>query len=473
MISSKAPDDWTTIATEHHQRELRFSGSVLPFWRVGDIAGLASWLDPGRAGHRIGMDGQAIRLGLEPRMAAHRNVGSDNFFDRMFNNQLFSAKSTTRMTQMGSTMKYLAPLGKNIWFSVFVILPTVLAALYYGLIASDQYVSESQFTVKSQNRQAPQVSSLASLFAASGLSSGQEQANEVVSYIESRNGLQDLQRNIDVRAIYANPLADMLSRYPAPWRSNHFESLYRYYRGMVDAHLDNESGLAVLSVRAYTAADAHRINLLLLNSSEALVNRLNEKAQANAIAEAERRVTRAEARVRDARLALSSYRNREGLLDPNKQAAGVLDVSNRLVAERSELQSQLNDMKRHAPQNPSIAALQGRIVAIGHEIDAQNGRAVGTTTGIASKLGSYEKLALEQEFAAQTLTAANASLEQARSDAQRQQFYLERVVEPDTPDLALLPHRLLKILTVAATALCLYFIGWMLVVGILEHSPED
>jgi len=26
---------------------------------------------------------------------------------------------------------------------------------------------------------------------------------------------------------------------------------------------------------------------------------------------------------------------------------------------------------------------------------------------------------------------------------------------------------------VAASAICLYFIGWMLIVGILEHSPDD
>jgi capsular polysaccharide transport system permease protein len=88
-------------------------------------------------------------------------------------------------------------------------------------------------------------------------------------------------------------------------------------------------------------------------------------------------------------------------------------------------------------------------------------------------MGGYDNLALEQEFAAQTLTAANAALEQARTDAQRQQFYLERVVEPNAPDLARYPSRLWQILTVAGVALCLYFIGWMLVVGILEHAPED
>jgi capsular polysaccharide transport system permease protein len=106
-------------------------------------------------------------------------------------------------------------------------------------------------------------------------------------------------------------------------------------------------------------------------------------------------------------------------------------------------------------------------------VAVQNGRAVGTSSGMASKIGQYENLLVEQELATQVLTAANASLEQARSESQRQQFYLERVVDPNLPDDAALPHRLLRILTIAIAALCLYFIAWMFVVGILEHSPED
>jgi capsular polysaccharide transport system permease protein len=130
-------------------------------------------------------------------------------------------------------------------------------------------------------------------------------------------------------------------------------------------------------------------------------------------------------------------------------------------------------MLRVAPRNPAIPAVRNRIAAIGREINAQNGRAVGTPTGIASKLGAYEKLQVEQDFATQMLTAASASLESARTDAQKQQFYLERVVEPNKPDDSTLPHRLRKILIVFGASLCLYFIGWMLVIGVLEHAPED
>lgn len=362
---------------------------------------------------------------------------------------------------------------KHRWMILFVGLPTLLAAIYYGLIASPVYVSESSFVIKSPGQKAMPSMSLANLVQASGLSVGQEQTKEVLQYIRSRNALENLQTETNIRERYSNRGADFLSRFPSPLRDDTFEDLYRFYGSKVGASLDPESGLAVVEVRAFTPRDAYEINSKLLDLSEALVNRLNQRAEGRAISEAERRVLQAEDRVRRARVSLAAFRNQQDLIDPSKQAAGVLEVSNSLEAERAALQAQLDLMLRVAPRNPSIPALRNRIAALGRAAGVQTGRVVGTPTGIASKLGAYEKLNVEQEFATEMLTAANASLEQARSEAQKQQFYLERVVEPNRPDDPALPHRLTQILVIFATSLCLYFIGWMLVVGILEHAPED
>jgi capsular polysaccharide transport system permease protein len=364
-------------------------------------------------------------------------------------------------------------LVKHRWLALFVGLPTAAATIYYGLIASPIYVSQSSFVIKSPAQKSVPTLSLANLVQTSGLSAGQEQTKEVLEYVRSRDALKDLVRGTDVRAKFSNGDADLLSRFPQPFHDSSFESLYRYYSSMVGADTDPDSGLAVLQVQAFTPQDAYDLNARLLDLSEGLVNRLNERAEGHGIAEAERRVGEAEERVRNARLALGAYRNREDLIDPTKQAAGVLEVSNKLVSEEAGLKAQLDLMLRVAPRNPAIPALRNRIAAVAREIAAQNGRAVGTPTGIASKLTDYEKLQVEQDFATQMLTAANASLETARTDAQKQQFYLERVVEPNKPDQSLLPHRLKRILVVFGASLCLYFIGWMLVVGVLEHSPED
>jgi capsular polysaccharide transport system permease protein len=364
-------------------------------------------------------------------------------------------------------------LRRHRWLAFFVGVPTLLAVIYYGFIASDIYVSQSSFVIKSPGQKSAPTLSLANIVQTSGLSSGQEQTKEIVGYIRSRTGLKDLKDQTDVEEFYSERGADFLSRFPGPFDNKTFEDLFRYYQSMVSADVDKESGLALLQVQAFTPGDAYRMNAQLLDLSESLVNRLNQRAESRAIAEAQQRVLQAEERVRNARVALSSFRNQQDLIDPAKQATGALDISNKLVAEQAALQAQLDLMRRSAPRHPSIPALQSRISAIGREIAGQTGRVVGTPTAIASKLSAYEKLDVEQEFATQNLAAANTSLEQARTEAQKQQYYLERVVEPNKPDDATLPLRFKRILVVFAAALCLYFIGWMIVVGILEHAPED
>ena len=72
---------------------------------------------------------------------------------------------------------------KHKWLVLFVGVPTLLAAIYYGLIASPVYVSESSFVIKSPGQKSSPTLSLANLVQTSGLSSGQEQTKEVLEYI--------------------------------------------------------------------------------------------------------------------------------------------------------------------------------------------------------------------------------------------------------------------------------------------------
>jgi capsular polysaccharide transport system permease protein len=364
-------------------------------------------------------------------------------------------------------------LKKRRWFLLCVVLPTLLATLYYGLIASDIYVSESRFVIKSPDQKRSQVSTLANLVQTTGLSGGQEQTNEVLTYVRSRDALKGLEKNVAVRDKFATPQADFLARFPQPFSDGSFESLFKYYGKMVDARLDTETGTATIKVEAFNPQDSYLINRELLELSEGLVNRLNNRAQRKGIIEAQRQVELATQRAKASRIALAQYRNAQALIDPSKQAVGVLEIANTMIGERAALQAQLDLMQRLTPQNPSIPTLRNRINAISVQIASQDGRVVGTGSGIASKLGGYENLLVEQEFATANLNAANAALVQARTEGQRQQFYLERVVDPNMPDTPLLPKRLLNVLIVFAAATCLYFIAWMFMVGVLEHAPED
>lgn len=362
---------------------------------------------------------------------------------------------------------------KRRWLLLFVVFPTILATLYYSMIASGIYISESRFIIKSPDQKGPQISSLASLIETRSLSSGQEQANEILDYVRSRNALTDLTKRYDVKSAFMSPRGDFLSRFPGISYSKTFEGLYKYYGKMVGADLDPQTGTATIRVEAFTPTDAYKINAQLLDLSEAMVNRLNERARTRGISEAEQRVAEAEARLRNAQVAIAKYRNTTDLIDPEQQAAGVLEISNSMVAERAALNSQLIEMRSSTPRNPAIPALRARIASLTAQIEAQNARVTGNHDAIASRLTEYEALSVEQKFATENLAAASAALVEARTSADRQQYYLERVVSPNVPDEALLPRRVWSVITVALATLCLYFVAWMLIAGILEHSPDE
>lgn len=362
---------------------------------------------------------------------------------------------------------------RNPWFLIGVVLPVLVSAIYFFLIASDQYVSESRFVIKAPNQRSGQISTFANLIQTTGLSGGQEQSNQVIDYVRSRSALQALSKEVPLGKIYASDSADFFSRFPKPWQQDAREDLHDYYREKVVIDRDADTGLVVLRTIAFDPKDAARINESLLRQSETLVNELNERARVSAISESESRVQEAEARAMAARKAMASYRNKAELVDPLKQAGGVVEIANRLITERAALEAQLSTLRRVTPDHPSIGALRERIASLTQEIDQQTARIVGGSNTISGKLPAYEALALEQELSSQLVMLARASLEQARTDALKQQFYLERVVDPNVPDLPEYPHAWRNVLTILGFALCLYFIAWMFIVGILEHAPED
>lgn len=365
-------------------------------------------------------------------------------------------------------------LARNPWFVAGVILPVFLSAVYFFGIASDQYVSESRFVIKAPNQRGPQTTSFANIIQSTGLSSGQEQSNQVIDFVRSRSALTTLDKKLNVKKTYGNSTIDFLSRFPRFWEDDAFEDLFDYYKTKIEISHDNDTGLVVLRTIAFTPKDASAINGLLLQQSETLVNQLNENSRTKAISEAESRVVEAQARVNKALAAISDYRSKSRLVEPLKEATGVVEIANRLIVERAALEAQLSTVRQVTPDHPSIPVLREQIASLTREIERQNSRLVGGGANtISRKLPDYEALTLEQELASQLLVLSQTSLEQARTEALKQQFYLERVVEPNTPDLPEYPKAFKTVLTILGFALCLYFIIWMFVVGILEHAPED
>ena len=356
----------------------------------------------------------------------------------------------------------------NRLFLLTVALPTALAVVYFGLMASDVYISESRIVVRSPDRQA--ATGLGALLKGAGFSRAQDDSFTVHDYVLSRDALKEINDSLGVAKAFGSSDVDIFSRFGGLDFDTSFEALHRYYQKKIDVQQDSASSISTLTVRAYSAQDSQSINQKLLELSEGLVNRLNERGRQDLIRSAATEVADAETKSKTAALALSVYRNAKGVVDPERQATVQLQQVAKLQDELIATKTQLAQLRAFTPQNPQIQSLQLRAQTLQSEMNAETSKVTGGELSLANKAADFQRLALEREFADKQLASAMASLEQARNEAQRKQVYIERIAQPSLPDIAMEPRRLRGILASFVLGLVAWGILSMLLAGVREHQ---
>ena len=329
-------------------------------------------------------------------------------------------------------------------------------------------MSESEFVVRSPQKQS--TSGLGALLQSSGFTRSQDDVYAVHDYMLSRDAMGTLDHTLNLRKIYSSTQVDVFSRFNAFLSHNSNEELYRYYGKKIAIDLDTSSSITTLSVRAYTAQDAWQINEQLIQMSEALVNKINERGQGDLVRFAQNEVESSKKDMATAAAALSAYRNNQGIFDTDKQSALQLQQVSKLQDQLVTTIAQLNQIKVLAPQNPQISVLESQKTTLQDEILKQVSGVAGGRGSLSSQSTEYQRLLLDNSFAEKQLGAALTSLEQAKSDAHRKQVYLERVVQPNKPDYALEPTRVRNILAIFALSLVFWAVLSMLIAGVREHQ---
>src|SRR6185369_1805485 len=109
-------------------------------------------------------------------------------------------------------------------FMLAVVAPTILAILYFGLLASDVYVSESQFVVRSPDK--PTTTGLGVLLKSTGFSSGGDEIFAAQDYVKSRDALRALNKDRVVARSYGSGNVSIFDRFDPLGLSGTFEDLY-------------------------------------------------------------------------------------------------------------------------------------------------------------------------------------------------------------------------------------------------------
>ncbi|KPF65734.1 hypothetical protein IP69_17115 [Bosea sp. AAP35] len=354
-------------------------------------------------------------------------------------------------------------------FIVTVLLPSTIAVLYFGVITADRYSSEAQFVVRSPSRAG--FDQLSSVIPSTGTERASDEASAVHQFVRSRDAVELLVREADLRAILSRPESDPFWRFPGWLTQDLREKLFERYQDFVAIKKDSATGITTLTVQSFRPADSVKIAEVLLQGSESLINRLNERARRDTIAAAEKEVESAKVRAFERREELTAFRMKAGTVDPAKSSQSLLETIGKLSFEAAQLNAQLAEAQRSSPLGPQVAGLRNRLQATEQQIVEEKRRIGGSAEAIAPIIADYERLVLEREFADRVLASALGSLETARLESQRQQLYLERVVEPHATDYPSHPKRVMWIGIVILLSLSVYAICRSLIDNMrpLEH----
>lgn len=354
-------------------------------------------------------------------------------------------------------------------FWVTVIIPTLLSTVYFGCVASDRFISQSSFVVRSPSSQSS-LSGLGAILQGTGFSRAQDDIYTVQEYMGSRSALDELRKSLPVREFYEKK-GDIFSRFNGLGLWGEEEAFYQYYRNKLNIQLDAVSGISTLSVTSFDANESRKINAALLRQGEVLINQLNDRARTDTVRYAQEMVKHAEDRVKETSQNLTDYRIKNGVFDLKAQSEVQMGLVSKLQDELIVIQTQLDQVRAVTPENPQIPGLEAREKSLRKEISQQlKAISGGGDSSLSNQASDYQRVYLENQLAEQQLAAAMTSLENAKAEAERKQLYLEVISQPKHPDMAQEPKRLYNIVATLIIGLMLYGIVSLLTASVREHK---
>lgn len=367
-------------------------------------------------------------------------------------------------THMDASLRY--PRRRWLFWSFLfiVVLPTLLAAVYFGLIAAPRYVATAQFVVRSANAGAdPTVSGVGML---AGLTSGSQSASDahiVKQFIRSPALVERIGRDLDLMATYSKD-ADWLSS-ASTWCSQ-LEELVEYWRSRARVEVDPLSSIITLNVEAFSPESALEIAKITLTQSRQMLAELSQQERADSLAEAGRQLEVIGNRREQVRQRLDTYRKVHKIVDVGQASQVEGATIGQLEAEQIDLKSQIEVLQKYLRQDDvRMALMKSRLQALQNRIAEL--RSLGSKNQDGDKkfamVGEFEALQAEMDLSEKLYAAATGSYLRAASQADLRDRYLVLFVEPQLPQKALLPERGRDIVLV----LVLTLIGWVVVVAVV------
>ncbi len=358
--------------------------------------------------------------------------------------------------------KHSLKLGSFMW----VIACFAIAVIYFGLIASDRYVSRAQLVIK----QADQIKMLPDALSMLGIGgSNHEDVLLVQDYLNSPDLLAKLDKELGLKAHYQSHDVDYFSRLSGNVSQ---EDFLKYYRDHLSLRLDDLSGVLTVELQAFDPAYGQRVVSLMLKESEGFINKLGHQVALEQLAFVETEVNRAYQRVQDEKAKVLDFQNKHNLISPESTSTARLGVVSQIESELASQQAQLKQLQSYMKDTaPAVISVKARIEALTEQLAQEKARLTGTNQDAMNEVTArYMDVQTQASLAADLYKSGLISLEQARVEAYRKLKHLLVVSQPSLAQDAEYPRRLYNLATIGVLLCLMYGLIVMGLATLREHQ---
>lgn len=377
------------------------------------------------------------------------------------------ARASARFVQWAQELLVPSLLRRRT-FSVALI-ASLLAALYWGLMASDRYVSEAHVVVQRTDMTVGQSIDFASLISG-GNSTNHADQMLLRDYLLSLDVLKNLDERLQLRNHYKDGRWDSFSR--MNFTDDTLEEFHRYYLKRVSVEFDDYAGVLVIKAQGFEPTFAHALTTALVQEGENHMNAMAHRLAQEQVAFLDKQVADAGQRALKARQAVLKYQNQKGLVSPQGAAETLVGIVAKLEAELAELQTRRNAMLGYLmPESPKVVEINQQISAVERQIAQEKSRlAAPNGKTLNSTVEEYQRLVMAAEFADSVYKTSLVALEKGRVEATRLLKKVTVVQQPTLPEYSLEPRRLYNVIVFVLVALLVAGVVHLIAAVIRDHK---
>ncbi len=372
---------------------------------------------------------------------------------------------STEFTSTGGVFKPFRGKGFMFWLALLLCL---LAVMYWGVIASDRYVSEAHVIIQQMDMASAQPTGLSTLLGTSG---GTNRGDQLLlrDHLLSVDMLEKLDADLDLREHYSDRRHDLISRM---WSADiSREWFHRYYLSRVTVDFDEYAGVLVIRTEAFSPEKARAMTSKLMEEGERYMNMVARRLAQEQVSFLETQVGQISERVMQARQAVLAYQNERNLVSPQGTAENVFGIINQLEGQLTTLNTQRGALLGYLnPQNSSVIEIDLQVASVKKQIARQQARLTSSERQTLNRaVEEFTRLQMNAEFAQDMYKTSLGALEKGRVDSVRTVKMVSVLQSPTQPQYPMEPRRIYNTAVCIVATLMLAGIVSLLSTIIREH----